>query len=214
MAIALPPPQKLAREISEYLADTDDYMQRTASAPSRTWFLVAGDRYIDLKAVWRQALGKDPLSRRFNTSQPVGGFPKLKADHPKLFSGIELIHLPDESSRIASLPTSAIEKHKKTESLIFVRHPGLARQRKERAGYRCEACNLKFDENYLGLGKAFLEAHHLRPLSFDQSERLTTIDDLIAICSNCHQMIHERIRQLGSVVSLADFKKLIVKAQP
>lgn len=56
-------------------------------------------------------------------------------------------------------------------------------------GYVCQVCGLNFEKVYGELGKAFIEVHHLHPVS--QGERkVNPIEDLIPLCSNCHSMIH------------------------
>ncbi len=58
-------------------------------------------------------------------------------------------------------------------------------------GYVCQVCGLNFEKVYGELGKAFIEVHHLHPVS--QGERqVNPIEDLIPLCSNCHSMIHRQ----------------------
>lgn len=58
-------------------------------------------------------------------------------------------------------------------------------------GYVCQVCGLNFEKAYGELGKAFIEVHHLHPVS--QGERkVNPIKDLIPLCSNCHSMIHRQ----------------------
>lgn len=58
-------------------------------------------------------------------------------------------------------------------------------------GYVCQVCGLNFEKAYGELGKAFIEVHHLHPVS--QGERqVNPIEDLIPLCSNCHSMIHRQ----------------------
>lgn len=58
-------------------------------------------------------------------------------------------------------------------------------------GYACQVCGLNFEKAYGELGKAFIEVHHLHPVS--QGERqVNPIEDLIPLCSNCHSMIHRQ----------------------
>ena len=54
----------------------------------------------------------------------------------------------------------------------------------------CEACGFDFHETYGELGKGFMEAHHKTPLSEQEGEVVTTIDQLALLCANCHRMIH------------------------
>lgn len=66
----------------------------------------------------------------------------------------------------------------------------------------CEICDFKFDTYYPPeLGNDFIEVHHLRPLSSIVAARVTTLDELMLVCSNCHQMIH-RTKDIDSNLRL------------
>jgi 5-methylcytosine-specific restriction enzyme A len=54
------------------------------------------------------------------------------------------------------------------------------------------ACGLNFEQIYGILGKNFIEAHHLRPITKLTGERveLDARTDFTVLCSNCHSMIH------------------------
>jgi 5-methylcytosine-specific restriction endonuclease McrA len=66
----------------------------------------------------------------------------------------------------------------------------LARRCKERDGYRCQICQLKFEEVYGNIGHSFAEAHHRIPLSKLDGEVEHGIADLIIVCANYHRMLH------------------------
>lgn len=55
----------------------------------------------------------------------------------------------------------------------------------------CEVCGFDFLESYGPVGAGFAEAHH-KILLADSSEegRITSLDDLAVVCSNCHRMLH------------------------
>lgn len=56
----------------------------------------------------------------------------------------------------------------------------------------CEVpgCTFDFSARYGVLGREFAEVHHLQPLADGEPPRITTLDDLAVVCSNCHSMIH------------------------
>lgn len=56
----------------------------------------------------------------------------------------------------------------------------------------CQVCNFSFEENYGGLGKGFIEAHHIFPISELTEETPTKVEDIALVCSNCHRMLHRR----------------------
>ena len=56
----------------------------------------------------------------------------------------------------------------------------------------CEVCGFNFEDKYGSIGKEFIEAHHIRPVSSLKPGEKTNVKDLIMVCSNCHSMIHRR----------------------
>ncbi len=81
-----------------------------------------------------------------------------------------------------------LRTHKRIE-----RNNKLSKKVKKLKGYKCEVCNFNFQEIYGDIGKEFIEAHHLIPLSKLQGEKvaLDPIKDFAVLCSNCHRMIHK-----------------------
>lgn len=55
---------------------------------------------------------------------------------------------------------------------------------------RCEVCEFDFSERYGELGRGFIEAHHKVPVAQLEPGVLTRLEDLAAVCSNCHRMLH------------------------
>lgn len=56
----------------------------------------------------------------------------------------------------------------------------------------CEACGFDFSAFYGKLGEGYCEVHHKIPLASLDGKRVTTLDDLAIVCSNCHRMIHRK----------------------
>lgn len=54
----------------------------------------------------------------------------------------------------------------------------------------CQVCGFNFEKVYGERGHEFIEVHHLKPLSSYDEEHEIPIDELCALCSNCHSMIH------------------------
>ena len=59
--------------------------------------------------------------------------------------------------------------------------------------YKCQICNFDFEETYGSLGRGFIEAHHIKPVSSLQEDEVVSTRDLVAVCSNCHRMLHREI---------------------
>lgn len=58
------------------------------------------------------------------------------------------------------------------------------------SSYKCCICGFDFEETYGAIGRGFIEAHHTKPVSsLKEGERVST-KDFVAVCSNCHRMIH------------------------
>ena len=56
----------------------------------------------------------------------------------------------------------------------------------------CEICGFSFAKKYGELGKNYIEAHHIKPLSELDETTHTKISDLLMVCSNCHAMLHRK----------------------
>lgn len=54
----------------------------------------------------------------------------------------------------------------------------------------CQNCGFSFFNEYGEIGKGFIEAHHIVPISELIEETNTKIEDLAMLCSNCHRMVH------------------------
>ncbi len=67
--------------------------------------------------------------------------------------------------------------------------------------YSCSVCGFSFEKTYGELGRSFIEAHHQIPINTLTEETTMSVSDLIAVCSNCHRMLH-RSNQISSVEEL------------
>lgn len=60
-------------------------------------------------------------------------------------------------------------------------------------GCICQACGFDFEAVYGEVGKGYIEAHHLTPLSElpeDKPVRQDPKSDFAVLCANCHRMMH------------------------
>ena len=62
--------------------------------------------------------------------------------------------------------------------------------------FSCEICGFSFQKTYGALGAGFIEAHHTIPISTLTEQTKISVSDLIAVCSNCHRMLHRTSRPL------------------
>jgi predicted HNH restriction endonuclease len=99
----------------------------------------------------------------------------------------------------------AVQKHLQRE-----RRSHLATLRKQYDNFVCQVCGFDYTKIYGNLGDDFAEAHHIVPLGKNDNQRITTIDDLITVCANCHRMLHRLNGEAGDITKL---KKTVNKKQ-
>lgn len=90
------------------------------------------------------------------------------------------------------------------------RNKGLVKKKKEsylkkHGKLNCEICGFDFVSMYGDLGKYFMECHHIKELASLEAETITTLDDLLLVCPNCHRMLHRRL----SNITVGELKKII-----
>jgi 5-methylcytosine-specific restriction endonuclease McrA len=72
----------------------------------------------------------------------------------------------------------------------------------------CECCGFDFLKIYGKIGDSFIECHHKIPIS--EGERITRIEDLALVCSNCHRMLHRK-QDDGTYHNIETLSNLISK---
>jgi predicted HNH restriction endonuclease len=90
----------------------------------------------------------------------------------------------------------------KRETLFRARNRALIQAKKVNSNYCCEACGFNFFEEYGEIGKHFIIAHHIVPMSAKRKPIKTTLDDIALLCANCHAMVHVKHPPL----SISDLK--------
>lgn len=71
----------------------------------------------------------------------------------------------------------------------------------------CSVCNFDFEKVYGDIGSGFIEAHHIVPVAQLEPGDKTQISDLVAVCSNCHRMLHR-----SGCVAVADLKSWLQRS--
>ena len=103
-----------------------------------------------------------------------------------------------------------IREHVKQE--IVRRNSAIVREAKNRRLKRdngrliCECCSFDFLEYYGDMGYSFIECHHKIPIVL--GKRITKVTDLALVCSNCHRMLHRKLKD-GTYHSVKSLKELI-----
>ena len=89
------------------------------------------------------------------------------------------------------------------EHLVRERNPALIKKFKASLTEpRCEACSMQLSEFYGDLAKDYIEAHHRKPIALESTQP-TRLEDLAALCPNCHRIIHKNYPM--SVEDMANF---------
>ncbi|NOR51771.1 MAG: hypothetical protein GQ470_04050 [Gammaproteobacteria bacterium] len=84
------------------------------------------------------------------------------------------------------------------------RNRALVAERKKKDKNACQACGYKQRVN----GKYIIDVHHKYPLSSGDAVRVTSINDLICLCPNCHRIAHT----MKFPLSLAKIKNVVNKS--
>lgn len=93
----------------------------------------------------------------------------------------------DEPSVLLYEDATKFRLHKRIE-----RNKKLVKEVKKIQGYVCKVCSINFENKYGVIGKGYIEAHHLRPISTIKGSKiaLDPAQDFAVLCANCHRMIH------------------------
>lgn len=101
-----------------------------------------------------------------------------------------------ESPKAKSAPSILIsEEGKRFEKKCkgYERSSKLRKAVIERDGYICQVCGKSLEETYGSFAKKLIQVHHGVPVSSNNGESFeSSIDDMIAICPNCHWVLHHR----------------------
>lgn len=74
--------------------------------------------------------------------------------------------------------------------------------------FSCSICGFDFESVYGEIGHEFIEAHHTKPVSEMDGAENVYLSDLIAVCSNCHRMLHRTFPAMSDM----DLKKALAEA--
>ncbi len=81
-------------------------------------------------------------------------------------------------------------RHMKKERNSKLIHEAKKRFLQQHGKIYCQICGFNFYEKYGVIGKDFIEAHHIIPISDVDAEYDAKVEDIILVCSNCHSMLH------------------------
>jgi hypothetical protein len=78
---------------------------------------------------------------------------------------------------------------KEATYLRRLRDQKLVQARKDFDKFTCQTCEYRQE---VSNGQFVIDVHHLNPLGTSDDIRITSIDDLICLCPNCHRIAHSR----------------------
>jgi 5-methylcytosine-specific restriction endonuclease McrA len=79
----------------------------------------------------------------------------------------------------------------------FERDPRAREEAIARYKRQCMVCEFDFNAFYgPDYSVGYIEVHHTKPLSSLRGERVTKIEDLVLLCSNCHRVIHRKRKEM------------------
>lgn len=151
-----------------------------------------------------------PTGRGWMASQSLLFYPDRGAEHERFRKRLlDYIAARGNSGSISILPNtdavalsdggSTVEGEQVLVThFVRERDAGLVKRAKRKfkkahGRLYCEACEFNFQEKYGSLGKDYIEALHVTPLS--QGKRQTSTDELVMLCGNCHRMVHLQINK-------------------
>jgi predicted restriction endonuclease len=112
---------------------------------------------------------------------------------------------------IAAGQTTAIENYARYRVHSRIeRSARIPKEVKRLQGYSCLACGFNFETAYGELGKDYIEAHHVVPVSVSagKEKQVNLLEDFLVLCANCHKMIH-RLGEPWTRERLDDLKAVL-----
>lgn len=108
----------------------------------------------------------------------------------------EISKLSDKELARYSAVKNVNKEPKTTETVVYYRDPYLKQMVKRIAEGKCQFCseNAPFIDKH---GEPYLEAHHVIRLADGGSD---TIDNMVAICPNCHRKMHVLNDQTDTII--------------
>ncbi len=83
------------------------------------------------------------------------------------------------------------------EQYSFSRNSQLVRDAKAHYDCTCQGCGFNFEEFYGELGAGYAECHHLLPVSKQEPDTTSTLEDVTVLCANCHRTVHRKTPPLA-----------------
>ncbi len=132
--------------------------------------------------------------------------------NPQIESKLKELMKPKDDSFNDSIETVITDKEGRRslrKHLVKERSNKLVSKFKQHlSSYKCCICGFNFEETYGEIGAGFIEVHHKKPVSDLKEDEQISTKDLIAVCSNCHRMLH---RKKDNLLKDEELKKMILQ---
>lgn len=170
----------------------------------RVRFLVSVRQQISLRWLTEKltstpsALLPEDVSRKENLA------PRTDDVSPSDLSGDEADVVPKGGVEI---PEGAVSLARVNR---YERNPLARKLCREYFNFACQVCGLRFEDRYSDIGKDYMHVHHKKPLSEivdHENHTVNPFEDLVAVCPNCHAMIHRPAGDPLSVEELIDLMR-------
>lgn len=93
----------------------------------------------------------------------------------------------DQATSNWDISVEAEEGRERTREAKYVgRSRELVEKRKTKDKNKCQTCGFQLEVS----GKAIIDVHHLNPMASQRGIRVTSIEELICLCPNCHRVAH------------------------
>jgi len=158
---------------------------------------------IDLRGIGDLAEGYE-AAHAFGTTYETAALPSEESLARDLLNIVRLyirltkrggVDTLEEPEGEGSTKKEIIERRTYRYHRRIERNSDAGKEAKRIHGFICQGCGFDFEEFYGPIGREYIEAHHLLPLSELPEDELVRMDaekDFAVLCANCHRMIHRK----------------------
>lgn len=191
--------QNAGRELPIVFADSRDCSKLIAWSLLRSVVLAPKETHYTIGQLCAVPRSRPQDLQLLNTKKHIAeGFIRPYA----LCKTPDFLHVESKKPRVWVLSSTTIREVREGERRLVAhtrleRNRGivneLKRQRMQQHNGRlpCEICGFDFLEAYGPVGAGFAEAHHKKSLAGSpKGGRVTSLNDFVVVCANCHRMLH------------------------
>ncbi|MER8390885.1 HNH endonuclease [Mesorhizobium sp. M1340] len=211
ISIAVPPASECLAIARRCHARAESWAYQLGEWPA--WYL--HERNRDMRRLWRDPVTGEMASELHpappGSSLSIGQWGIWEMHVSGIAGNFVIGRAPPAAPANGSLgvPADALTEGE-LRTVELTKHERNVKARREcirHFGYRCQACDLSYEDRYGPIGADLIHVHHLTPLSeIGEAYRVDPIRDLVPLCANCHHVVHRRnppysIAELRSVIT-------------